>query len=233
MAEGVTGNSYSSKSLLWMTVGLFASMGILLGGGFYLAGRVMRTAGLVGTNDGKTMHTPLGSLRIEREKQMGPIMPIYPSGTLIIPDPHEALKQAVEAKNGVTRTTYQADDDPDFVDKWYQDHLPAEFKRRGSGDSVMPEVFAQLKIPDTTVAFIADRSGHTRVVTLTPDTRGVQISLIHVDHPDPSEPDDNPLAGPPSVTSPTDSTAPVQQPATDQNPPQQQPADQNPPPPQP
>lgn len=219
MADGVTGNSYSSKSLLWMTVGLFASMGILLGGGFFLAGRVMRTAGLVATNDGKTMHTPLGSLRIEREKQMGPILPIFPNGSLVVPGQHEALKEAVEAKSGITRTIYQADVDPDFVDKWYQEHLSTEFKRRGPGDNVMPEVFAQLKIPDSTVAFVAERRGHVRVVTLVPDLRGVQILLIHIDHPDPSEPDDNPLAGTSRGTAPADSTTPAQQPPVDQNPP--------------
>ena len=223
MADGVTGNSYSSKSLLWMTVGLFASMGILLGGGFFLAGRVMRTAGLVATNDGKTMHTPLGSLRIEREKQMGPILPVYPGGTLIVPDNHEALKQAVEAKSGITRTIYQADGDPDLVDKWYQDHLSTEFKRRGPGESVMPEFFAQLKISDSTVAFIADRKGQTRVVTLAPDARGVQISLIRIDRPDTSAPDENAPANPSAVTAPADSAAPAQQPPlANQNPPQQQ-----------
>jgi hypothetical protein len=223
MADGVTGSSYSSKSLLWMTVGLFASMGILLGGGFFLAGRVMRTAGLVGANDGKTVHTPLGSLRIEHEKQVGPLLPIYPHSTLVMPGSHEALKQAVEAKSGITRTVYQADDDPDFVDKWYQDHLSKEFKRRASGENVMPEIFSQLNIPDTTVAFIADRKGLTRVVTLAPDAKGVQISLIRMDRPDTSAPDESAPLKPSTTTTPADSTAPAQQAApADQNPPQQQ-----------
>jgi len=222
MADGVTGNSYSSKSLLWMTVGLFASMGILLGGGFFLAGRVMRSAGLVSTNDGKTVHTPLGSLRIEREKQVGPLLPVYPTASLIVPGQHEAIKEAMEAKNGITRTIYQADDDPDFVDKWYQDHLSNEFKRRGSGESVMPEIFAQLKISDSTVAFIADRKGLTRVVTLIPDARGVQISLIRFDRPGALEPEGNASANSPSVAAPADSAVPPQPPAADQNPPQQQ-----------
>ncbi|HWZ96311.1 MAG TPA: hypothetical protein VN025_00980 [Candidatus Dormibacteraeota bacterium] len=221
MADGVTGSSYSSKSLLWMTVGLFASMGILLGGGFFLAGRVMRTAGLIATNDGKTMHTPLGSLRIEREKQMGPILPVYPRGSLVIPGQHEALKEAQEAKNGITRTIYQADDDPDLVDKWYQDHLSNEFKRRGPGESVMLDLFKQLNISESTVAFIADRQGLTRVVTLIPDARGVQISLIRFDQPGANQPDQTSPATPSVTTSPVDSSAPAQQPA-EQTPSQQQ-----------
>lgn len=222
MAEGVTGNSYSSKSLLWMTLGLFASMGVLVGGAFFLAGRVMHSAGLGATNDGKTMHTPLGSLRIEPEKKMGPLLPAYPRGTLIIPGQHESLQQALEAKSGITRTSYQADDDPDLVDKWYQDHLSSEFKRRGPGEGVLPQVLAPLKIPDSTVAFVAQRNGLTRVVTLSPNAQGVQISLIHIDPLDAPATEETAPANPPAASAPADSTAPIEQPAaSDQKPPQQ------------
>lgn len=223
MGDGVTGNSYSSKSLLWMTLGLFGSMGILLGGSFFLAGRVMRSAALVSNNDGKTMHTPLGSLRIEREKQIGPILPIYPNGTLIIPDQREAIKEAQEARTGVTRTVYQADTDTDFVDHWYQDHLSAEFKRRGPGESVMPDIFRQLGISETTLAFVADRNGLTRVVTLIPNQRGVQISLIRFDQPGAIKPDEFSPAAPSMTTTPADSSTTVQPPADQSSSQQQQP----------
>ena len=223
MADGVTGNSYSSKSLLWMTLGLFGSMGVLLGGSFFLAGRVMRSAGLVSSNDGKTMHTPLGSLRIEREKQIGPILQVYPNGTLVIPDQHEAFKEAQEARSGITRTVYQADDDPDLVDRWYQDHLSAEFKRRGLGESLMPDIFKQLNIANSTVAFVADRSGLTRVVALVPNPRGVQISLIRFDQPGAVKPDDSSPATPSATTAPADSSTPGQPPSDQSTPQQQQP----------
>jgi hypothetical protein len=219
VADGVTGNPYSSKSLLWMTLGLFGSMGVLLGGSFFLAGRVMRSAGLVSSNDGKTMHTPLGSLRIEREKQIGPILPVYPNGTLVIPDQHEAIKEAQEARSGITRTSYQADNDPDLVDHWYQDHLSSEFKRRGPGESVMPDIFRQLNIVESTVAFIADRNGLTRVVTLVPNARGVQISLIRFDQPGANKPDDSSPAAP----VPSDSSKPAQSPSDQSSSQQQQP----------
>ena len=213
MADGVTGSSYSSKSLLWMTLGLFFAMGVLLGGAFFLGGRAMRSAGLVSANDGKTAHTPKGSLRIEREKELGPTLPLYPTGTLIIPDQHEALKEAQEARNRITRTLYQADDDPDLVDHWYQDHLSSEFKRRGPGESLMPEIFKQLNISDSTVAFIADRKGLTRVVTLIPDSRGVQISLIRFDQPGSTS------TGEDSSSAPADSSAPAAEtPQTQQTP---------------
>ena len=210
MADGVTGSSYSSKSLLWMTLGLFFAMGVLLGGAFFLGGRAMRSAGLVSANDGKTAHTPLGSLRIEREKELGPTLPVYPNGSLVIPDQHEALKQAQEARSGITRTLYQADDDPDLVDHWYQDHLPAEFKRRGPGESLMPDVFKQLSISDSTVAFLADRKGLIRVVTLVPDSRGVQITLIRYDLPGATSAVDESSPTPTSGTAapPADSSAP-------------------------
>ena len=218
MADGVTGSSYSSKSLLWMTLGLFFAMGVLLGGAFFLGGRAMRSAGLVSAKDGKNAHTPLGSLRIEREKELGPTLPLYPNGTLVIPDQHEALKQAQEARSGITRTLYQADDDPDLVDHWYQDHLTAEFKRRGPGESLMPDVFKQLNISDSTVAFLADRKGLIRVVTLVPDSRGVQITLIRYDLPGAASAadDSSGTAAPPADSSAPNSAAPQTQQAPSQ-----------------
>jgi hypothetical protein len=96
------------------------------------------------------------------------------------------------------------------VDHWYQDHLSSEFKRRGPGESLMPETFKRLNISDATVAFLADRKGLTRIVTLVPDARGVQISLIRFDQPGAANAADESSPTTPSGTTapPTDTSAP-------------------------
>ena len=73
----VSPNSSSSKSLMWMMVGLFAGMGVLLFGGLFMAGRVVRSVGLsaaIASRD--KIRTPGGDLRLWKEDQMGPALPV-------------------------------------------------------------------------------------------------------------------------------------------------------------
>lgn len=218
MANDSAANSNASKSMLWMTVALFVGMAVMLGGGLFFAGRVIRTAGLGAANDGNTFHTPLGSLRLEKQKQVGPGLPLYPHVELVLPAQDEALKAAREAHNGIMRTGYRTEDLEASVEKWYMEHLPPEFKRRGPGEAVMPEIFSELKIPDSSVAFIAQRNGQVRVVVLAEDQRGVQISLIKMDRGEKSG------EKPAKQSAPGGPAAPAQQPAsTEQAPAQQQP----------
>jgi hypothetical protein len=223
MAESTTGTSYSSKSFLWMMVALFSGMAVMLGGGLFLASRVVRTAGLGAANDGNTYHTRLGSLRVEREKQVGPGLPVYPHVELIVPEQDGAMKAAREAQDGITRTIYRTQDSSEFVEKWYLQHLTPEFKRRGPGESVLPEILAKLKIPDDNVAFLAQRDGQLRAVALAEDSTGVQISLIRMDRRDAGaeKPAEQPT--PVGPAPPAGQTEPAAQPAQTEQPPAQQP----------
>src|SRR5580704_16542965 len=61
MAEGsVSGNSSSSKSLMWMMIGLFCGLAVLLASGLFVASRVVRSMGLAAATAKETLRTPGG-----------------------------------------------------------------------------------------------------------------------------------------------------------------------------
>src|SRR5260221_11135516 len=87
MAESVSGNSSQSKSLLWMMVGFFAGIAVLLGSGFLLVNKVVRSVGLSAAGGSQNaLHTPTGTLRLQRQDQVGPGLPGYPRSALGLPE---------------------------------------------------------------------------------------------------------------------------------------------------
>jgi hypothetical protein len=179
MAEGsVSGNSSSSKSLMWMMVGLFVGLGILLAGGLFLASRVVRSLGLSAASAKDTVRTRGGSFRLEKETEVGPGLPVYPRSSLVVPDDDTAAAAIKQAQNGIQTSTYHTTDTRDFVDEWYGKHLSPEFTRRDAGEKPVPAIFGDARVSDNDIAFVAERDQMVRIVALSLDSGGTKISLI-------------------------------------------------------
>ena len=179
MAEGSTsGNSSSSKSLMWMMIGLFIGLAVLLAGGLFLASRVVRSMGLSAASARDTVRTPGGSFRLEKETEVGPGLPVYPRSSLVVPDDDAAAAAIKQAQNGIQTSTYHTTDTRDFVDEWYSKHLSPEFTRRDAGDKPVPAIFSDARVSDSDIAFVAEREQMVRIVALSLDSGGTKISLI-------------------------------------------------------
>jgi hypothetical protein len=179
MAEGsVSGNSSSSKSLMWMMIGLFIGLAVLLAGGLFLASRVVRSMGLSAASARDTVRTPGGSFRLEKETEVGPGLPVYPRSSLVVPDDDAAAAAIKQAQNGIQISTYHTTDTRDFVDEWYSKHLSPEFTRRDAGDKPVPAIFSDARVSDSDIAFVAEREQMVRIVALSLDSGGTKISLI-------------------------------------------------------
>ncbi|MGC1312193.1 MAG: hypothetical protein WA857_08105, partial [Candidatus Acidiferrum sp.] len=100
-AETSSGESSSSKSLMWMMIALFVGLAILLAGGLFVASRVVRSMGLTAASAKDTIHTPGGSFRLEKETEVGPGLPLYPRSALVVPDEDEAGAAIKQAQHGV------------------------------------------------------------------------------------------------------------------------------------
>jgi hypothetical protein len=187
MAEGSSSsNSSSSKSLMWMMIGLFTGLAILLAGGLFVASRVVRSMGLSAASAKDTVRTPGGSFRLERETEVGPGLPVYPRSSLIVPD-DEAVGAAIkQAQSGVETSMYHTTDTRDFVDSWYTKHLSPEFTRRDAGDKPVPAIFNDARVSDNDIAFVAEREQMVRIVALSLDSGGTKISLIRFSKASPS-----------------------------------------------
>ncbi|MGH9741662.1 MAG: hypothetical protein ACRD51_04850 [Candidatus Acidiferrum sp.] len=179
MAEAAsTGNSSSSKSLMWMMIALFIGLALLLAGGLFIASRVVRSLGLTAASAKDTIRTPAGSFRLEKETQVGPGLPVYPRSSLVVPDDTDAAAAVKQAQSGVELSTYHTTDMRDYVDNWYKEHLSPEFTRHDPGDNAVPASVSSANVSDGDVTFVAERDQMVRVVALSIDSGGTKISLV-------------------------------------------------------
>jgi hypothetical protein len=181
MAESsASGESSSSKSLLWMMIAFFAGVGILLGGGIFLASRVAKVAGISVSMSKDTKRSPGGSFRLEKESAVGPGLPLYPHASLIVPDESGAAKAMQNSRKGIEEVNYHSNDTRDTVDDWYAKHLSTEFQRHDAGEKPLPEVFQDARVSDSDIAFVAERGQQVRIVTLSLKAGGTNIGLIRL-----------------------------------------------------
>lgn len=179
MAESsASGESSSSKSLMFMTIAVFLGLGCLLGGGLFFANRVVRSIGLVAGTSKDTIHTPGGSYRIEKQNDVGPGLPVYPNTEMVLPTEKAAAAALQARKSGITSVTYQTPDTRDEVQDWYVKHLGPEFTRHEGDEKPLPDIFRDVRVSDTDVAFLAERGRQVRIVSLSLSPKGTSISLF-------------------------------------------------------
>ena len=179
--SSATGNSSSSKSLMWMMIALFVGLGAMLGGGLFLANRMVGSFGLATASSKDTIRTPNGNFRLEKQNEAGPTLPVYPNATLVLPNEKTAALAMQERKQGITAVTYQTRDTRDSVDIWYSKNLGPEFARHDAGDKPLPEIFRDTHVSDSDIAYLAERGRQVRIVALTLDATGTSISLLRFD----------------------------------------------------
>jgi hypothetical protein len=179
MAEGSgSGNSSSSKSLMWMMIGLFCGLAVLLASGLFVASRVVRSMGLAAATAKETLRTPGGSFRLEKETEVGPGLPVYPRSSLVVPSDVDATSAIKQAQNGIQSSVYHTTDERSFVDEWFSKHLSPEFTRRDAAEKPAPAIFSDAHVSDSDIAFVAERDQMVRIVALSVDSGGTKISLI-------------------------------------------------------
>jgi len=139
--------------------------------------------GLPAENAMNTVRTRGGSLRLEKEGEMGAGLPVYPRSSLIVPDDSTAATAVKQARNGIETSTYHTTDTRDFVDEWYGKHLSPAFTRRDAGDKPVPAIFSDAQISDSDIAFVAERGQTIGIVALSLDSGGTKISLIRYNKP--------------------------------------------------
>lgn len=217
MADVASSGSSSSKSLMWMTAALFAGMAVLLVGGLFLATRVVKSLGIRNSLGAGSVQTKRGTYRLEREREVGPPVPMYPHASLIVPGDDAAEQSVKDNENGIARVTYQSEDSRDFIDKWYQERLPQVFERH---DAETPRTKDMITagVSDKDIAFEATKGAHTRILTLTENTSGTQITVIRIDRPDAADANGAPIEAPEAAPgqSPEQTPSETPQPAPQQ-----------------
>lgn len=183
MAESSSsGDSSSSKSLLWMMIAVFVGLGGLLGGGLFLANRMVGSVGLAAATSKDIIHTPAGNFHLEKQNEVGPGLPVYSNASLVLPSEKSAALAIEERNSGMNAVTYHTRDTRDSVDLWYSKHLSPEFARHDAGENPLPEVLREARVTDSDIAFLAQRGRQVRIVALSLDAAGgTSISLVGFD----------------------------------------------------
>jgi len=173
-----SGGASSSKSLLFMMIAMSCGFSVLLGGGLLMASRVINALGLRNGSDKATVRTPLGEFRVERAKEVGPGLPVYPASTLVLPGSAAARPALNDDQPQVLASTYHTNTSREYVASWYLEHLSPEFARQDSGPKKLPEAFRDSHISDDDITFVGERGDQIRVVSLTLDDTGTKITLL-------------------------------------------------------
>ncbi|PYU74312.1 MAG: hypothetical protein DMG49_04900 [Acidobacteria bacterium] len=177
-STSASGGASSSKSLLFMMIAMTCGFCVLLGGGLLMASRVINALGLRAGSDKATVRTPLGEFRVERAKEVGPGLPVYPAATLVLPGSAAAHLALHEDQPQVLASTYHTNTSREYVVNWYLEHLSPEFARQDSGPKKLPQAFRNSHISDDDIAFVGERGDQIRAVALTLDDTGTKITLL-------------------------------------------------------
>lgn len=178
MSDSLSTGDSSAKSLLWMTMALFAGFGVLLGGGLFMASHLVHSLGLAAATGRNTLRTPEGGFRMERAAEVGPGLPVYPRASLELPANDDTAKVLLDAQNGVSVVAYRSTDDRGIVEDWYVQHLGAEYTQHSGSEQPFAEPFQDVHVANDDIAFLAVRNDNIRVVELSTDATGTTIHLL-------------------------------------------------------
>jgi hypothetical protein len=160
--------------MIAMTIGFC----VLLGGGLLMASRVINVLGLRAGSDKTTVRTPVGEFRVEKAKEVGPGLPVYPVATLVLPGAAAAHLLVNDDQPQVISSTYHTNSSREYVVAWYVEHLSPEFVRQDNGPKKLPDAFRDSHISDDDIAFVGERGDQVRVVALSTEDTGTKITLL-------------------------------------------------------
>jgi len=139
---------------------------------------VINALGLRAGSDKTTVRTPLGEFRVERAKEVGPGLPVYPAASLVLRGSAAAHLPLNDDQPQVIASTYHTNSSREYVANWYLGHLSPEFARQDSGPKKLPEAFRDSHISDDDIAFVGERGDQVRVVSLSTEDTGTRITLL-------------------------------------------------------
>ena len=168
----------SSKSLLFMMIAMACGFSILLGGALLMTSRVINALGLRAGSDRTAVRTPLGEFRVEKAREVGPGLPVYPAAALVLRGSADAHVPLDDDRPQVMASTYHSNASREFVANWYLEHLSPEFARQDSGPKKLPPALRDSQISDDDIAFVGERGDQVRAVSLATEDTGTKITLL-------------------------------------------------------
>lgn len=163
-------------------------LGVIGGGLILLVASVLLVAGFFAKNvhvsekDKQVeINTPAGQATLASTDSVREIgLPVYPGSTLVESGGSVEVTTSRSDTVGFAAVHYRTTDSTERVDEWYRNRLGPDFKRKHP-DPSDPQVHVQgVSLSSSDVAFISERDGLLRIVTLRSTLRGVEIGLVRI-----------------------------------------------------
>ena len=161
-----------------MMLAMTCGFSILLGGALLMTSRVINALGLRAGSDKTTVRTPLGEFRVEKAREVGPGLPVYPAAALVLRGSADAHVPLDDDRPQVMASIYHSNASREFVANWYLEHLSPEFARQDSGPKKLPPALRDSPISDDDIAFVGERGDQVRAVSLATEDTGTKITLL-------------------------------------------------------
>jgi len=166
------------NNTIWWVLGILGGAVVLLiAAGLIFAGYFIRHVSVDESGKKVEIETPAGTLRVNNDETRPTGLPVYPGAT---PDKSEGTRVEFSAQNGadvgVATESYTTSDDLDKVAAWYAEKLGPKYLRQSDTDATLHTHGPHGTKAD--VAFESKSGEGTRIVTLTKQSPGVEITLV-------------------------------------------------------
>jgi len=166
------------NNAIWWVLGILGGAVVLLvAAGLIFAGYFIRHVSVRDSGKKVEIETPAGTLRVKNDEPNPTGLPVYPGAS---PVKSEGTTVEFSAQNGadvgVATEDYTTSDDLDKVAAWYAEKLGPKYLRQSDADGTLHAHGPHGTKAD--VAFESRSREGTRVVALTKQSPGVQITLV-------------------------------------------------------
>ena len=177
----------NNRALLWVLGTVVALVALLVGGGLYIASRIVRNV-TVGPNGNVQVSTPAGEISVNKTTADTTGLPVYPGASL---QPYQgaqvqfAPSREAQGGLGVNVATYLTSASLNQVAGWYRKNLDPSFKERhGTRLGFTDDGIVEMGHPS--IAFVSkDDHDRSRIVALESKGDQTKIALVRVGKQEP------------------------------------------------
>ena len=170
----------NNRALLWVLGTVVVLVAVLVGGGLYIASRIVRNV-TVGPNGNVQVSTPAGEISVNKTTADTTGLPVYPGASL---QPYQGAQVQFEPSKearegvGVNVATYMTSASLNEVAGWYRKNLDPSFEERhGTRAGFTDDGIVEMGHPS--IAFVSkDERDRARIVAL--ESKGDQTKIVLV-----------------------------------------------------
>ncbi len=171
----------NNRALLWVLGTVVALAVVFVGGGLYIASRIVRNV-TVGPNGNVQVSTPAGEINVSKITADTTGLPVYPGAAL---QPRQGAQVQFEPSKkegggvGVNVATYMASASLNEVAGWYRKNLDPSFEERHGNQAEIND-FGVVRMGHPSIAFVSKDKSHDRARIIALESKGDQTKIVLV-----------------------------------------------------